>query len=326
MSMPWPEDWINERAGDYAIGSCDFNELDFVKGCVTKAKLIINGMLQNIETADAVCNESDGPYPYGPTIENDKASIEALLRHDTYNALFDGLRIVSFEKLKPVKDSSVNPDKKEYVQKLRDKTKKDIQNLINKYFALPLDTVIEQMALCDRAVKELCRLTIRFKELFDAKKREKQLIDFSDMEHFALQILVEHPMASECVGLSAAEIIDKCRPSAVALEYRDYFKEVLIDEYQDSNNVQELILKSISGETPDVSERFMVGDVKQSIYKFRLARPEIFMEKLDTYSKEKGASDHRIDLHKNFRSRKEVLEITNYIFEKIMGTLNKGSN
>ena len=170
-----------------------------------------------------------------------------------------------------------------------------------------------------RKLKTLVDEGILSQEEFDAKKREKQLIDFSDMEHFALQILVEHPMASECVGLSAAEIIDRCRPSTVALEYRDYYKEVLIDEYQDSNNVQELILKSISGETPDVSERFMVGDVKQSIYKFRLARPEIFMEKLDTYSKEKGASDHRIDLHKNFRSRKEVLEITHYIFEKIMG-------
>ena len=319
MSMPWPEDWINERAGDYAIGKCDFNELDFVKGCVSKAKLIINGMLQNLETAEAVCCESDGPYPYGPTVESDKASIEALLRYDTYNALFDGLRLVSFGKLKPVKDDSVNPDKKEYVQKLRDKVKKDLQNLINKYFALPLETIIDQMTLCDRAVKELCRLTIRFKELFDAKKREKQIIDFSDMEHFALQILVEHPSASECEGLSAAEIIEKCRPSNVALEYRDYYKEVLIDEYQDSNNVQELILKSISGEVADISERFMVGDVKQSIYKFRLARPEIFMDKLDTYSKEEDASDRRIDLHKNFRSRKEVLEITNYIFEKIMG-------
>ena len=135
---------------------------------------------------------------------------------------------------------------------------------------------------------------MRFKQLFDEKKREKQIIDFSDMEHFALQILVDHPSAEQCENLSVQEIIDLCRPSTVALEYRDYYREVLIDEYQDSNNVQELILRSISGDIPDVSERFMVGDVKQSIYKFRLARPEIFMEKLDTFSREKGAKDHRI--------------------------------
>ncbi|MCR5558640.1 MAG: helicase-exonuclease AddAB subunit AddA [Butyrivibrio sp.] len=319
MSMPWPEDWINERAGDYDVTQADPNELDFIRRCVEKAKLSIKGMLQNIETAESVCCESDGPYAYGATIDDDKASIEALLPYDTYDALFDGIRALTFGKLKPIKDDSVNPDKKEYVQKLRDKVKKEQQSLTNKFFALPLGTMIDQMALCDRAVKELCRLTLRFKELFDAKKREKQIIDFSDMEHFALQILVEHPSKEECEGLSVQEIIDKCRPSTVALEYRDYYKEVLVDEYQDSNNVQELILRSISGDIPDPSERFMVGDVKQSIYKFRLARPELFMEKLDSYSKEKGARDHRIDLHKNFRSRKEVLEITNYIFEKIMG-------
>ena len=175
------------------------------------------------------------------------------------------------------------------------------------------------MALCDRAVRELCRLTIRYKQLFDAKKREKQLIDFPDMEHFALQILVDHPDEEEAKGKTCAEIIEMCTPSAVALEYRDYYREVLIDEYQDSNNVQELMLRSISGDMPDKSERFMVGDVKQSIYKFRLARPEIFMEKLHSYDKNEKALDRRIDLHKNFRSRKEVLEATNYIFEKIMG-------
>ncbi len=319
MSMPWPEDWINERSGDYDVSGCDPNKLDFVQDCIERTKIGINEMLQSLETAEAVCCESDGPYSYGPTIDSDKSAIEALLRYDTYDGLFDGLRTTSFEKLKPIRDNSVNTDKKEYVQKLRDKVKKEIQSLTGAYFALPLETVMDQMNLCDRAVKELCRLTLRFKALFDEKKREKQMIDFSDMEHFALQILVDHPSKEECEGLSVQEIIDRCRPSTVALEYRDYYKEVLIDEYQDSNNVQELILKSISGDVPDVSERFMVGDVKQSIYKFRLARPEIFMEKLDTYSKDKGALNHRIDLHKNFRSRKEVLEITNYIFEKIMG-------
>ncbi|MBE5831867.1 MAG: helicase-exonuclease AddAB subunit AddA [Butyrivibrio sp.] len=319
MSMPWPEDWINERASDYDVQGREASELSFIQSCVSLAKLRIKEMLLNLETAEAVCCESDGPYSYGPTLDSDKSAVEALLRYDTYDDLFDGLRTTYFEKLKPIRDNSVNPDKKEYVQKLRDKVKKEVQNLTNVYFALPLETLIDQMKLCDRAVKELCRLTLKFKALFDEKKREKQIIDFSDMEHFALQILVEHPSKEECEGLSVNEIIDKCRPSTVAYEYRDYYKEVLIDEYQDSNNVQELILKSISGDEPDVSERFMVGDVKQSIYKFRLARPEIFMEKLDSYRKEIGSKNRRIDLHKNFRSRKEVLEITNYIFEKIMG-------
>ncbi len=319
MSMPWPEDWIKERSKDYNISCEKFEDLDFVAGCLQHAKTSIEEMLQNLDTAERVCCESDGPHMYGDTLDDDKAGVEALLRYDTYNALFDGLRTISFGKLPSKKDDSVDPAKREYVQKLRKKVKDEVQELTEKYFALPAGTVLDQMALCDRAVKELCRLTLRYKELFDSKKREKQLIDFSDMEHFALQILVQHPPVEECEDLTAEEILEKCTPSAVALEYRDYYREVLIDEYQDSNNVQELILRSISGELPEKSERFMVGDVKQSIYKFRLARPEIFMEKLDTYSKEAGTPEHRIDLHKNFRSRKEVLEITNYIFEKIMG-------
>ena len=183
--------------------------------------------------------------------------------------------------------------------------KSEIKDLVENYLALTAETIVDQMKLCDRAVRQLCMLTVKFKLKFDEKKREKQLIDFSDMEHFALRILVDHPGDT---------------PSSVALEYRDYYREVLIDEYQDSNNVQELILKSISGEKCDKSERFMVGDVKQSIYKFRLARPEIFMEKLGTYKRDTDSKDRRIDLHKNFRSRKEVLEGTNYIFKKIMGS------
>ena len=319
MSMPWPEDWINERARDYQIDGAEFDELSWVKACVDKTRAQLEEIVASIEAVEKVCCESDGPYMYGDTLDADKSSISAALRYNAYDQLFDGLRGISFGRLPAKKDDSVNPEKKEYVKSVRDKIKKDISNLVEKYFALPSETIVDQMGLCDRAVKELCRLTIRYKQLFDEKKRERQLIDFSDMEHFALQILVNHPSDEESMGKSSQEIIDMCTPSTVALEYRDYYKEVLIDEYQDSNNVQELILRSISGDIPDKSERFMVGDVKQSIYKFRLARPEIFMEKLGTYDKAVTAKDRRIDLHKNFRSRKEVLEATNYIFEKIMG-------
>ncbi|SCY42154.1 helicase-exonuclease AddAB subunit AddA [Butyrivibrio sp. INlla14] len=322
MSMPWPEDWISERARDYQLDGACFDELDWVIDCIDMTRTKVKEMVENLDAAEKICCESDGPYMYGDMLDGEKASVEAVLKYDTYDQLFDGLRIArnSFGRLPSKKDDSVNPDKREYVKDLRSSVKDDLGKLVETYFALPSETILDQMKLCDRAVKELCRLTIRYKQLFDEKKRERQLIDFSDMEHFALQILVDHPAEEETKGKSCQEIIDMCTASAVALEYRDYYKEVLIDEYQDSNNVQELILKSISGETPDKSERFMVGDVKQSIYKFRLARPEIFMEKLSTYSKDAGAKDRRIDLHMNFRSRKEVLFATNYIFEKIMGT------
>lgn len=319
MSMPWPEDWIRERSMDYHLEGVVFDELPWVKRCVEKARTQLEEMVSSIEMLEKVCCESDGPHMYGDNLDADKASIQAALKYDTYDQLFDGIRGISFGRISSKKDPTVNPDKREYVKNERGKIKDRVKDLVETYFALPAETVVEQMALCDRAVKELCRLTIRYKQLFDEKKREKQLIDFPDMEHFALQILVNHPDEEEAKGKTCAEIIEMCTPSAVALEYRDYYREVLIDEYQDSNNVQELMLRSISGDMPDKSERFMVGDVKQSIYKFRLARPEIFMEKLHSYDKNEKALDRRIDLHKNFRSRKEVLEATNYIFEKIMG-------
>lgn len=305
MSMSWPEDWITGRASDYDLGDSSFDEEEWVKDCVTYIKRSLKEASQKLDTAISITNEPDGPYYYGDRFQIEKDSIDAVLQYNTYDELFDRVRGITFDRLPGKKDPSVSEEKKEYAKSLRDDVKDIVKKLIENYLALPSETVVAQMKLCDRAVKELCRLSLEYKKRYDAKKRENQLIDFSDMEHFALQILVEHPGDT---------------PSAVALEYRDYFKEVLIDEYQDSNNVQELILKSIAGEEAAKSERFMVGDVKQSIYKFRLARPEIFMDKLSSYDKEKGAKNHRIDLHKNFRSRKEVLEITNYIFRKIMGT------
>jgi ATP-dependent helicase/nuclease subunit A len=318
-SMPWPEDYINDRARDYEAEG-DFDSLPWVVDCVETVKRILTEMRDNLAVAEQICCEPDGPHPYGENLEADIEDIERALSKETYDELFDAVRGIAFGTLKRVKkDDAVDPDKKEYVAAIRKKAKKDKEDIIAKYLALPAQTVLDQMQLCDRAVKELCRLALRFTRLFSEKKREKQLIDFADMEHFALQILVDHPDKELCEGRTSEEIIDLCTPTMVALEYRSFFKEVLIDEYQDSNNVQELILKSISGEDPEVSDRFMVGDVKQSIYKFRLARPEIFMEKLLTYDKDPSAKERRIDLHMNFRSRSQVLDITNYCFDRIMG-------
>nr|MCR5671294.1 helicase-exonuclease AddAB subunit AddA [Butyrivibrio sp.] len=318
-SMPFPEDWIRERAGDYDLEGRNFDELDWVKKAIEYAKTTIDDCAALAKTAADICLEPDGPYMYEDLLRRESEMFSDLKKYETYDELFDALRTVSFDRLPGKKDDSVNGDKREYVRKLRDKYKDAIKKYTETYFALTSGTIIDQMKLCDRAVKELCRLTLLFEKGFEEIKRERQVIDFSDMEHFALRILVNHPSDEECAGLSAKEIFEKCTPTTVALEYREYFKEVLIDEYQDSNSVQEMVLKAISGENAGISERFMVGDVKQSIYKFRLARPEIFMEKFHKYDRDPAASDRRIDLHKNFRSRKEVLESTNYIFQRIMG-------
>ncbi len=304
MSMPWPEDWIRERAEDYNIGEEDFDSLPWVKDCMAYAGSMLLEALATMDSALRISLEPDGPYMYADMLESEKDAIRRALEQSSYDDLLFGIRDISFARLPSKKDDSVNADKREYVKELRNKVKDDIGSLQEDYFVLDKGTIVSQMKLCDRAVRELCSLTLEFKRRFDEKKRQMQLIDFSDMEHFALQILIDH---------------EKNEPTAAAMEYREFYREVLIDEYQDSNNVQEMILMAIAGSDTNVSERFMVGDVKQSIYKFRLARPELFMEKFHSYARSEKAADRRIDLHKNFRSRHEVLDITNYIFEKIMG-------
>lgn len=161
---------------------------------------------------------------------------------------------------------------------------------------------------CGGNVSALVDLTLSFMELFSAKKKEKNLLDFSDMEHYALEILLE-------------EKEGKRVPTKTALAYQEYFAEVMTDEYQDSNLVQELLLESISKKEKGHCNRFMVGDVKQSIYGFRLARPELFMEKFQQYHEDyvnHNPDNMRIDLHKNFRSRKEVIDSVNFLFERLM--------
>ena len=307
-SMPWPEDWLKQRLHDYETTDRDFDELDFVKACMELAKDILGEAASRLELALKLASEPDGPYMYADQFESELNGVQAALNSRTYDESFDLLRNISFDRLPGCRDKSVNGDKKELAQKMRVDAKDAVGKLVKDFFGSRSTGVKEKMAYCDRAVRELVRLTLEFADRFAEVKRERHIIDFSDMEHFALQILVDHP--SEEVST----------PSVVALEYRDYYREVLIDEYQDSNSVQEMILKAISGEDPKVSERFMVGDVKQSIYKFRLARPEIFMEKFASFDKAEGAENRRIDLHKNFRSRKEILDITNYIFCRIMGS------
>ena len=319
-SMPFPEDWINERSGDYACPDTDFDEIPFVKECMDHASDILSEALSTAKTAVELSLDPDGPYMYEELLSAEKEMIEKTLAIKGFDNLGEALRTFSFDTLSRKSDKSVNADKKEYVKKLRGKYKDSIKKLAGDLFSFDSESVLEKMKLCDRAVKELCRLTLLFKSGFDEKKREKQVIDFTDMEHLALKILLNHPDSSRCEGLSATEIFDLCTPTVAALEYRDFYKEVLIDEYQDSNNVQEMVLKAISGDDPEKSDRFMVGDVKQSIYKFRLARPEIFMEKFHGFDREAGAKNRRIDLHKNFRSRKEVLDLTNYIFARIMAS------
>ncbi len=324
-SNPWPEEWLEERKGDYGIR--DLDELErakFVRFGLEQAGRMAEDCLLRMEDCIKICQQPDGPYMYGEILEKEAEALQKLTGVKRYGegyALFQGM---TFGRLPSKKDSSVSAQKREMVQEIRKGIKGTIKNICGKFFPAPPETALEYIKGSSGAVRTLIDLTLAFKEALDRKKRESNIIDFSDMEHLALSILVRKTEGNR--------ELKSYVPSPAALDYREYFEEILIDEYQDSNLVQEMILESISGEENGKFNRFMVGDVKQSIYKFRLARPEIFMEKYEEYGKEKAengkekaengnerAKKRRIDLHKNFRSRQEVLDSVNFIFSRIMG-------
>ena len=309
ISYPFPEEWLEKRYEDYKI---DDISLLYQKKWFSEALDYMDTVLAECENRLNKCLEiagvTGGPIQYTENIVSDLELIQELRSTRDYVRLYDLFTYSSFTRLSAKKAEGVDPLLKEVVKGIREEVKKNVADLKKLLFQLSPENTFEDMLSCHSLVCELVRLTLEFKKRLDQSKREKNLIDFSDMEHFALDILLTRDEEGNIV------------PRNTALELQDYFKEIMIDEYQDSNEVQELLLRSISGEDKGNFNRFMVGDVKQSIYKFRLARPEIFMEKYDTYSTAVSEDNKktRIDLSMNFRSRKEVTEATNFICGQIM--------
>lgn len=309
LSYPFPEDWLMERRNDYAIkDEAQMCQSVWMQKLLELAKRDI-GICHEIAAKNVeMCTEAAGPVSYLPMMEADIAQIKRFLEADSFVQLHERMQTLEFMTLSRKKDADADPEVKEYVKKQRDVMKDILKDLKADFFSYSIEEMLTGFAENDRIVKELCDTVLDFHTRLMAAKKEKKIIDFSDMEHFALQILLQK---------KDGEYV----PTKTALEYRRYFHEIMIDEYQDSNLVQEWLLKTISGEEEGNYNRFMVGDVKQSIYQFRLARPQIFMEKYDTYEKEVREDTilQRIDLAKNYRSRGEVVDGVNSLFYRIMG-------
>lgn len=306
MSCPWPEEWLESHRTDFDVRTGEaLTAAPWFDQMIRIVRTTLTFCQKKTEDTIRLCEAPDGPYMYLPALREDLEQIGRLIRMLPDGALFEEMKCLSFAKLAVKKDASVLPQKRELAKKNREQVKKSLLSLKEDCFGLPLQGYLADMEKAAPALRALVDLTLDFKRRFDEKKREKNLLDFSDMEHMALEILLER-----------REDKTVC-PSRTALEYREHFREILIDEYQDSNLVQELLLQSISGEDDGRFDRFMVGDVKQSIYKFRLARPEIFMEKFGLYQQD-GTSCVRVDLQENFRSRREVTDCVNDVFSRIM--------
>ena len=265
---------------------------------------ILNDLVKMIDSGIAMCNEPDGPMVYESVLQSDLDMIKKWKYAENYEEMYKVASDISWKRMPVNRDKTVSEEKIVRIKALREDVKTIVKDLADDYFSKETGQILEESRRCEPMMEELKDLVLRFSELFQKKKAQKNMIDFSDMEHFALQILTENQGSV-------------FKPSQIAKEYQDQFAEIMIDEYQDSNLIQETILRSISGVSIGNNNIFMVGDVKQSIYRFRLSRPELFMEKYNHYSLEDG-EEQRIDLHKNFRSRKEVLESVNGVFEQVM--------
>ena len=318
-SFPWPAEWLEERKNDYAAGDMEaLVHSDYGQYLTERVNRTVEGCLEKLREVKRLCELSDGPYMYGELTEAEIEQLERLTSCKDLEEQAAKVPAVTFARLPSKKDDSVDPAKRELAKAIRNSVKDTLSDLSESYFKTPLELAVEQGKACREPLRMLLDLVLEFDRRLLATKQERHLIDFSDMEHYALQILLKREKVEETgsIGTDRAKTKYRIVPSDVAMEYRQYFQEILIDEYQDSNLVQEYLLSAISGEEEGRYNRFMVGDVKQSIYKFRLARPELFLEKYDTYQETGDLC--RIDLAKNFRSRIQVVDAVNDVFSRIM--------
>ena len=301
MSYPWPEEWLSGQ-GRELKGEEDLEKSPLIRFALSDIRRNLLDVREEMLRCQKLVQTSGGPYMYGASVDDTLESLSGIEGADTWQKLRQVAEGVRFGRLSSKSDESVLPELKEECKKVRDLAKKKVDALQKGYFLYTDEAILRYGNLASAHGRELIRLVLAYGERFAEAKRKKNLVDFSDLEHFALRILCHHTEDG------------KTLPTDTALSYREYFREVMCDEYQDSNLVQETLLGMISRE----NDRFMVGDVKQSIYRFRMARPELFMEKYHTYTPEPGKEGIRIDLHQNFRSRTGVIDSVNFLFRALM--------
>ncbi len=314
QSNPYPDQWFEACRKELSGNSKgDLEEFPWMKFLMDDVKRQTRELQVQMKEALEICRTEEGLSVYEPMFQQDIRNLGQILQAETFQVLFECLSGITWSRLASVRSKEVDPEQKAYVSGCRDRTKKAVTKLKEQYCFEPLEEMLSDMEKTSEAVHMLLELAEEFSVRYQEKKKDRNLVDFNDLEHEALRVLIRHE-DGKVVYTEAAD------------ELSSQFEEVLVDEYQDSNLVQEALIHAVSRERFGQYNVFMVGDVKQSIYKFRLARPELFLEKYHTYEDYDTASGpcRKIELHQNFRSRKEVLEGVNDIFYQIM-TENLGN-
>lgn len=302
MSNPNPERWLFDCQRAYQVeNSKQLMETEWMQALFVHLKGMAAYAKEKILQAENLIAANPSCAAYESCFSYYKQFIKQLNEQEEYQAWFRLCSSFSRQKLPTGKRSCPDVALREELKGLRDELNSLFEDLKKKYFVQEEEVVLRQLKEMRPVIEMLVEVTLAFWRQFWQEKRKKNMLDFNDLEHEALRILVD----------------ENGDPTKTALEYAQYYDEILIDEYQDSNLVQEALLVSISKHAFGKHNLFMVGDSKQSIYRFRQARPELFMEKFHAYASGAG-QQQRIDLHKNFRSRREVLSFVNYMFARIM--------
>ena len=313
MSGPWPESWLIEKAEEFNISTLE--ELDktkWVEILKDNIRVEVEGFINMYHKAIELISDTEGLEAYLDTFRGDLECLENVYESLNYglSEIYAALNGVVFTKLKTVRKSAVFDENAQgTVKSIRDTVKKKVKSLIEDSFTFTPEESLQGIKDVYPYMKELSRITLDFLDKFNEKKREKNLLDFNDLEHLCLKILIDRDENNNII------------PSGVAEHFKEFFDEVLVDEYQDSNNVQETIIDLVSRKNSDDPNVFMVGDVKQSIYRFRQAKPELFLDKYSRYPLASGGKERKIQLYKNFRSRDEVLRGVNFIFKMVMSNV-----
>lgn len=312
QSSPHPEKWLPDMAESFNTSEQhDFSQTPWGEVLLKSVEIELQGLKTAMTKALEIIRGEQSLDRYLLVYEEDLANIQALLRvisqsnSTKWDSLFDELQAFSFNRL-PTASKDIDRQKQEYVKDIRDNVKKRLNEIRERSISLGSKEIYEDFKNLYPLMQCLAGLVTDFSQKYKEKKSKKSVVDFNDLEHFCLQILTDPNAKGENT------------PSTTAIAYRERFAEILVDEYQDSNLVQELIVNLISREKFSKPNVFMVGDVKQSIYRFRQAKPELFLSKYNQYSSEKGNPFRKINLSQNFRSRPEVLLAVNFLFSQIM--------
>ena len=304
MSLANPDGWLRKALEPYKEAmTVNPSETLWGQYMWDQHVAVIDRIRERLERMEQILLDPVGPHKWQNIYDNQLAALSMLSGAETWDDMGEACKHTDtfikdrFNKL----GEEVDPSLQAEFKSLGSQNKDDLKAIQAAVFTVPEATLQEQFKAQYPIIKGLVELTIAFHKAYRDMKQEQGIMDFSDLEHLCLALLVEPGTE------------DDPQPSDVAKELQDTFKEIMVDEYQDTNGVQETIINLISR----VDNRFYVGDVKQAIYSFRMADSSLFMEKYNTYGGT-DAVERRIDLAKNFRSHENILAATNFLFYQIM--------